>query len=268
VHELLTVPTTGGASPIKPIIMSITSSTSADLQEMVALIQELRSNLHDFHMNRERPAVGVVDPSTLVAIELNTSCPNIKGAPPPAYNFSSLVPYLDVLASAYFADPTLTIGLKLPPYIYSTQFQEVALHLATYSRPKPESAGDDTINPFAFISSTNTLGTCLLFKDDANSGMSRPGGSPFALPTALGGLGGEALHPLALGNVHSFSRIFAESGDPALRRTVIIGVGGITSVKARQRMVQAGASVVACATLLGEKGVEAFRLLTDGLTLS
>ncbi|KAI0087330.1 hypothetical protein BDY19DRAFT_893166 [Irpex rosettiformis] len=257
VYDLLTNPTASGAWPAKPVLISITSSSSTVLQEMVVEIEELRNRLHQFHLAHSRPAVGIVNPATLIAIELNTSCPNIKDLPPPAYNFSFLVPFLDVLASAYYSDPSLTIGLKLPPYLYYTRFQDVVRRLATYSRPKPDSDGVETLNPFAFVTCTNTLGSCLLFADQTGGGA-----DSFALPTPLGGLGGEALHPLALGNVYSFSKLFAEHQDPAIRRIAIIGVGGVTSCEARQRMTRAGASVVACATLLGQQGVKAFELLT------
>ncbi|KAI0767898.1 hypothetical protein BC629DRAFT_1292789 [Irpex lacteus] len=262
VYDLLTNPTPSGAWPTKPVLISITSSSSTVLQEMVVEIEELRSRLHQFHLGHSRPAVGILNPATLVAIELNTSCPNIKDFPPPAYNFSFLVPFLDVLASAYYSDPSLTIGLKLPPYLYSTRFQDAVRRLATYSRPKPESDGTDTINPFAFVTCTNTLGSCLLFADETNNEAAET--NEFALPTALGGLGGEALHPLALGNVYSFSKIFAEHEDPAIRGIKVIGVGGVTTPEARQRMIRAGASVVACATLLGQGGAKAFELLSEG----
>ena len=227
---------------------------------MVVEIEELRNKLHQFHLSHTRPAVGIINPATLVAIELNTSCPNIKDMPPPAYNFSFLVPLLDVLASAYYADPSLTIGLKLPPYLYSTRFQDAVRRLTTYSRPTPEPNDKETINPFAFVTCTNTLGSCLFFADQTGSQTSEA--ISFALPTPLGGLGGEALHPLALGNVYSFAKLFAEHQDPAIRRIVIIGVGGVTDYEARQRMIRAGASVVGCATLLGQQGVKAFELLT------
>lgn len=224
---------------------------------MVTEITQLRSRLHDFHLARERPAVGAVDPSTLVAVELNTSCPNIKDTPPPAYSFDLLLPFLDALASAYYEDPTLTIGLKLPPYLYSTSFREVVQHLSTYSRPGPNE--NEKMNPFAFVTCTNTLGSSLMFNDQV--AVAGPN-TPFALPTPLGGLGGEALHSLALGNVYSFRQLFVQHSDPAIQKIVIIGVGGVTSSAARQRMVQAGASVVGCATLLGQLGVKAFQLLT------
>ncbi|KAI0701312.1 FMN-linked oxidoreductase [Cytidiella melzeri] len=264
VYDLLTHPTTSGSWPAKPIIISITSSSSTVLQEMVDEVMELRFRLHDFHMSRDPPAVGVVNPMLLVAIELNTSCPNIRDTTPPAYNLPFLVPFLDVLASAYYSDPSVTIGLKLPPYIYSARFQDIVRRLSSYSRPNPRLDGEDAVSPFAFVTCTNTLGSCLLLTDQLGNEESATNDTPFALPTHLGGLGGEALHPLALGNVYAFSRLFAEHRDPGIRKIKVIGVGGVTSLEARQRMIHAGASAVACATLLGQRGVKAFELLTNG----
>ncbi len=353
VYTLLTTPMLDGSPPTKPIVISITASTPTVLAEMVENIQGLRRKLRatysastygDFHpASPTRPKrhsagassssqatqhtiafVPAIDPATLVAIELNTSCPNIKEAPPPAYTFSFLLPYLDVLSSAFYSDPSLTIGLKLPPYLYPSRFVEAIRFLHTYTREIRPAAfirgttqepldtngqAMRSLNPFAYLACTNTLGNCLMFGDDSfydpseaprhpgpndmdtdgpaptlhtshhrssptpsstSSSSSTPPPhppsptmmpSPFALPPGLGGLGGESLHPIALGNVYSFARVIAAHPDPAIRRMRIIGIGGVTSAAAAARMRAAGASVVGCATLLGREGVRAFEIL-------
>lgn len=231
------------AASNKPFIISITSSTPARLSEMVAAIQHTRAELDDS-----------AGPSSKIAIELNTSCPNIRGAPPPSYDFPTLLPLLQVFADEFYKDPTLIVGLKLPPYVYSTQFEDVVRHISTFTR--------DGRNPFTFFTSTNTLGSTLLFQEQtplATTGLVPA--MPFALPTALGGLAGEAIHSLALGNVYSFSTLLKKHPDVAMRNISIIGVGGVTSHKALERMKAAGATVVGCATLLGMRGVEAFETL-------
>ncbi|EKM60698.1 uncharacterized protein PHACADRAFT_110318 [Phanerochaete carnosa HHB-10118-sp] len=246
VKALLTMPTPAVQTPSKPIIISITSSTPKELRDMIAIIQALRSELE---------ALGVKP--TLVAIELNTSCPNIEDTPPPSYHFPLLLPFLEELADAYFANPSLTIGLKLPPYLYATCFHDAINAIASFSRP---SAGDfvATINPFAFIACTNTLGSSLLYSDQVKSAIDAD--ATFALPTPLGGLGGEAIHAIALGNVYHFSKLISQHSDYATRNIRIFGVGGVTSVAAAERMYKAGASVVECATLLGEKGIVGFSM--------
>ncbi|KAH9927452.1 uncharacterized protein BXZ73DRAFT_90728 [Epithele typhae] len=156
VFTLLTTPMLDGSPPTKPVIISITASTPTVLAEM-----------------------------------LNTSCPNIKEAPPPAYTFPFLLPHLDALSSAFYADPTLTIGLKLPPYLYQTRFHEVIRHIHSYTRD---------IRP---LRSTPPPAPA--------SPSPAPSASPFALPPALGGLGGDALHPLALGTAAAAARMRARA---------------------------------------------------------
>lgn len=243
---------------IKPFIISITSSSPISLASMLDAIQELRAKFHDAEGATSR-----------IGIELNTSCPNIKGSPPPAYNISGLVPILDALAECFWKDPTLTIGLKLPPYVYSTQFDDLVGCIATYSQPDPS---DDSrrLNPFAFLTSTNTLGQTLLFAEQAAPAPlsvvadSEGGAAPavFALPTGLGGMAGEALHPLALGNVYTLRRLLDAHADTSLCDISIIGVGGVTTREAHARMRKAGAGVVACATVLVREGVSVFEKLS------
>jgi dihydroorotate dehydrogenase (fumarate) len=208
---------------------------------MVSSIQQLRTQLKD---NTSGTPVRI-------AIELNTSCPNIKNKPPPAYNMPSLLPLLETLAEHYRQDPTLTIGLKLPPYVYAQQFGDVVDVIASFTH--------EGRNPIAFLTCTNTLGSNLFFEDQvAEKAKSVAPESSFALPTPLGGLAGEALHSLALGNVYSFSRLVAAHPDPAVQAISIIGVGGVSDLAAKERMLKAGAKVVGCATLLGRKGVAGF----------
>ena len=227
---------------------------------MLDAIQELRAKFRDAEGTTSR-----------IGIELNTSCPNIKGSPPPAYSMSGLVPILDVLAEYFWRDPTLTIGLKLPPYLYSTQFDELVRCVATYSRPD---SSDDSgrVNPFAFLTSTNTLGQTLFFAEqaapipgqsvaaDSDDGAVAP--ALFALPTGLGGMAGEALHPLALGNVYTLRRLLDAHADTSLCDILIIGVGGVTTREAHARMRKAGAAVVGCATILVREGVSVFGRLS------
>ncbi|KAI6134196.1 hypothetical protein EV401DRAFT_2053313 [Pisolithus croceorrhizus] len=228
-------------SSSKPFIISITESDPEALRKMVTAIRDLSAEHPSWHMR--------------IAVEFNASCPNIKGHPPPSYSFSSLVPFLDIFAEHFWADPTLTIGLKLPPYIMATQFHDVIGGIATYTRQHGPSG--QYVNPFAFLTCTNTLGNSLVFSDQTVDGGAD--GLSFALPPpGIGGLAGEAIHSLSLGNVYSFSALLAESPDPALREIVIIGAGGVTSPEAVARMHRAGAKLVGCATLLGILGVAAF----------
>jgi dihydroorotate dehydrogenase (fumarate) len=224
---------------------------------MLDSIQRLRTKLRDGEGTSSR-----------VGIELNTSCPNIKGSPPPAYHMADLTPILDVLARYFQEDPTLVIGLKLPPYVYTTQFDDLLRGIATYSQSDP-SDESRRISPFAFLTSTNTLGQTLFFaeqavplpgKAEASEEVSTPTG--FALPAVTGGMAGEALHPLALGNVYTLRRLLDKHEEISLREISIVGVGGVITREAHVRMRRAGASVVACATILVRDGVGVFEKLS------
>ena len=189
-----------------------------------------------------------------IAIELNASCPNIPTRPPPSYDpaGSALVTLLDVLAEYFERDNTLTTGIKLPPYVINTQIADVIQTIGAYSRADPASGA--SVNPIAFLTCTNTLGNSLVFGDQVEGTL---GESP-----SVGGLAGEAIHALSLGNVHAITKLLAESEDPALRDIVVIGAGGVTSPEGVARMHRAGAKVVGSATLLGKLGVAAFELLS------
>ncbi|VDC02031.1 unnamed protein product [Peniophora sp. CBMAI 1063] len=240
----------------KPFILSITTSSPGTLDTMLGMIQALRADLRDSEGS-----------NSLIAVELNTSCPNIRGAPPPAYTPSTLKPLLQVLARHYEKDPTLTIGLKLAPYTYQTQFDALVDLLESLV----QAGANGRTSPIAFLTSTNTLGQTLLFDDQTTRELSPStfgkgpgeGATQLALPTPLGGLAGESIHALSLGNVYSFRRLLDAHQDAALRDIQIIGVGGVTSREALARMRVAGASVVACATFLGREGLRAFEILSS-----
>ncbi|KAJ7748479.1 hypothetical protein DFH07DRAFT_888813 [Mycena maculata] len=228
------------AAPIptaKPFIISITASDADSLRVSVDAIQTLRAKFAQ------------------IGVEFNTSCPNIRGTTPPGYAPESLAPLLGVLAAAWRADESLTIGLKLPPYVHASQCVSLVNTLRTLS-----AAGR---SPFAYIACTNTLGNSLLFAEQVTDPANGPeAGSAFAVPPALGGLAGDALHALALGNVYSFARLLEAETESGLRNVAIVGIGGVTSAEAAARMRRAGAAVVGCATLFGQEGVHAFKILS------
>lgn len=213
---------------------------------MVDQVQELRQTLAD----------GVGETPSRIAVELNTSCPNIRGKPPPAYSFTTLLPILEVLARAYRADRTLTIGLKLAPYLASFQFEEVIGYIASFSY---DLGFGNRSNPFAFLTCTNTVGNSLFFAHQTTSMEGEVDG--YALRPVLGGLAGEPIHALSLGNVFSFAKRLESHEDEAVRNVKVIGVGGVADKQGVERMKKVGATVVGCATLLGREGVEGFEKL-------
>lgn len=226
---------------------------------MVASIQALRAKLAD-----------TKSPLSRIAIELNTSCPNIPNSPPSGYTFLSLQPLLKVLADAHNVDKTLTIGLKLPPYTYMGQFTDVISGLKSFATDISGAVLTPTTDayksPFAFLTCTNTLGNSLLFAEQTAAAAhgAASESSLFALPTPLGGLAGDALHALALGNVYTFKQLLLTKDAQAsgLGEVKVIGVGGVTSTGAAARMRRAGADAIGSATLFGKEGVRAFEILS------
>lgn len=235
----------------KPFIVSITASDPATLQSMVQAIQDLRNKLNDTSSEQSR-----------IAIELNTSCPNIPNSSPSGYNFSSLLPLLTILKREYTKDETLTIGLKLPPFVYREQFLEVVDGIRSLCINENTGHGTTGQCPFVFLTCTNTLGNSLLFSEQSSALLDHPTSQDFAVPTALGGLAGDSLHALALGNVYTFDQLLHKPDSGPMKDITIIGVGGVTSKEAAERMKKAGAGVVGCATLLGKEGVRAFELVS------
>ena len=236
-------------NPNKPFIISITSNSAGELSRMVERLQELRQTLADC----------IEGTPSRIAVELNTSCPNILGKPPPAYSFATLIPVLEVLAQAYRADRTLTIGLKLAPYLASFQFEEVVRSIASFSYDLED---DNRTNPFAFFTCTNTVGNCIFFAHQTASLLAAGGEADgYALGPVLGGLAGEPIHALSLGNVFSFAKLLESHEDKAVRKIKVIGVGGVMDKQGVERMKKVGAAVVGCATLLGREGVKGFEKL-------
>ncbi|KAH6840709.1 hypothetical protein B0I37DRAFT_221748 [Chaetomium sp. MPI-CAGE-AT-0009] len=215
-----------------------------------------------------------------LAMEINLSCPNIPNQPPPAYSEEALTTYLHHLHQAIVETassdndntPRIPVGLKTPPYTHSTQYHALIAALDTATR---------TGCPIAFITATNTLGSCLLFDPSPTPPPTSPNTNPHhprmpttVLPgTGIGGMAGAALHPLALGNVATLRRMLDErpdglggsSGSGSGRRVRLVGVGGVSDAAGYARMRAAGADVVGLATGLGLRGVGVFADVERGL---
>lgn len=200
----------------KLIIVSVTGETPESNAEAVRRVINLSSEL----------------PNTRLAVEINLSCPNVPGHPPPAYDGNELAQFLAALPSS----SPIPIGLKTPPYTHSAQFSMLV---------EAVRAAQDKIS---FLTTTNTLGNCAVLDSSGRPILPSEGG--------LGGLAGPAIHPLALGNVSTVRRLLDESG--LVDKIDIIGVGGVSDTAGYKRMRAAGAKVVAVATALGKQGVQIF----------
>jgi len=205
----------------KPFIISVTGTADA-VRECYDKIQAAQSTT-----------------SNPLCMEINLSCPNIPGKPPPAYSGPSLVQYIRALPSVH--DRRVAIGIKTPPYTYHDQFQTLidALNVC-----KP--------HPVDFITATNTLGSSLVLVDSIS-------GAPAinsASGEGIGGMAGAPLHPLALGNVRTIRAMLDRHDD--LKSIEIIGIGGVNDAAGFDRMRSMGAKIVGVGTALGREGVGVF----------
>lgn len=235
----------------KVFIVSVTG-TPADIAASYALLATAAPTLH-----------------FPLAMEINLSCPNIPDHPPPAYSREALTTYLTHLQHAITTTttptvPRIPVGLKTPPYTYTTQFTNLISALTISS--------SDNGCPISFLTATNTLGNSLLFlnpsREDSQNTPSSESTPVRALPgEGIGGLAGSPLHPLALGNVATLRRMLDEAGfgGEGSSRVRIVGVGGVMGADGYRRMRAAGAEVVGLATGLGVKGVGVFGEVEEGL---
>lgn len=183
-------------------------------------------------------------------MEINLSCPNISGKPPPAYSKVELAKYLDALNTLDCVHGGIEVGIKTPPYTHQQQFEDLISALA-------ESTMRSGQRPIDYITATNTLGNCLLLdpKDNCVPLIRSYNG------VGIGGLAGAALHPLALGNVRTLRRML--DAHEELANIGIIGVGGVADGAGFNRMLRVGAEAVAVGTAYGCEGIGIFEKIED-----
>lgn len=193
-----------------------------------------------------------------LAMEINLSCPNIPGKPPPAYDGRALLSYLTALRNVIELSSSTgrtPFGLKTPPYTHAAEYNELLKAL------QDSCAAPGEICPVSFITATNTLGSCLVL---SSAQASSDEGTVNALPgTGLGGMAGAPLHPLALGNVRTIRHRLDEDNGK-LGHVQIIGVGGVLDAGGYARMRSVGAEFVGVGTGLGIKGVSVFGEILGG----
>ena len=223
--------------PDKPIILSVTGSPAAVAQ----------CYTHISKVQSENKGLSLM-------MEINLSCPNILDKPPPAYDLHSLIEYLTALArvrtsNSNSALATVLCGIKTPPYTYQDQYNSLLDALKT-STKMPGGC------PLAFITSTNTLGSCLVIGPEGSPALRSASGE------GIGGMAGSALHPLSLGNVATIRRML--DANETLKHIAIIGVGGVSDKAGYERMRTVGAAAVAVGTALGREGVGVFEKISRG----
>ena len=169
--------------------------------------------------------------SEVSAIELNLSCPNIKGKPQIGYDFVQM----DEVLKEALKISKKPAGVKLPPYFDFVHFEEAA---GILKRRKP-----------AFISCINSIGNALVIDAEKEATVIRPKGG-------FGGLGGKYIKYTALANVRKFYELID---------IPIIGVGGVSSGRDAFEFILAGASAVQIGTAFMEEGPSVFARVQDEL---
>ncbi|RMZ85808.1 hypothetical protein DV737_g504, partial [Chaetothyriales sp. CBS 132003] len=227
----------------KPFILSVTGTP-----DEIALAYALIANAAE------------MDEDLRLAMEVNLSNPNIPGKSPAAYDADQLKEYLEAIGdskSTYrgrmASDESVPrVGIKLPPYTHAAQFEMVAAALAGARSSEP---GEAT-SVIDFVTCTSTLGSSIVLRDDGSPALNTEAG------TGIGGLGGAAIHPLALGNVATFRRLLDQH--PETKDVLIIGAGGVEDKSGAERMVKVGAAAVAVASAMGRYGIGVFERIAKG----
>jgi dihydroorotate dehydrogenase (fumarate) len=236
----------------KPFIVSVTGSA----REVGSCTSHLLQVLNE--PDRMYPySTGEGSKNLNMMMEINLSCPNIPDKSPPAYDGQSLSEYISAIEQVKREAPDhydlgLHIGIKTPPYTYHDQFATLISSLEN-STSLPGGC------PISFITATNTLGSCLVLDSSNHPALGSVNG------TGIGGMAGDALHPIALGNVFTIRKMLDSSSQPSIQQIAVIGIGGVRDSAGYKRMRGVGAAVVGVGTALGRQGVSIFGQIAGGL---
>ncbi len=188
----------------KPIVASLVGMKPEDIPVLMAAFME----------------------SDVDLVELNLSCPNLKGKPQIGYDFEMT----DAILKDVTRNMKKPLGLKLPPYFDPVHWEQVAAVIGKY--------------PISFLSCINSVGNTLVVDADTEQPVIRPKGG-------FGGLGGDYIKPVALANVRAFSQLLGD-------KMSIIGVGGIKSGSDAFEFLLCGADAVQIGTQFMKEGAGCF----------
>lgn len=166
-------------------------------------------------------------------MELNFSCPNLKGKPQIGYDFEMT----DRILKDVMGKGKKPIGLKLPPYFDPAHWEQAAAIFKKY--------------PISFLSCINSVGNTLIVDGEKEAPLIKPKGG-------FGGLGGEYIKPVALANVRAFSQLLGD-------RMSIVGVGGIRTGMDAFEFLLCGADAVQIGTQFMKEGPECFARIEQEL---
>ena len=165
-------------------------------------------------------------------IELNLSCPNIPNKPMVGYDPEQVN---NTLKQVRDIGGNIKLGVKLPPYTDLPIFDQISELLLQYQ--------------VSYITCCNTLGNCLVINPDTETTLIKP-------KNGLGGLAGNYIKPLALGNVWNFYQRLQG-------KVQIVGVGGIRTGTDAFEFLLAGADAVQIGTTWAQEGIGAFERINN-----
>jgi dihydroorotate dehydrogenase (fumarate) len=170
------------------------------------------------------------------ALELNLSCPNVEDIP------IAMDPQsVRAVLQAVTREVQIPIGVKLAPYNNVPKlFEEIARTLLDFD--------------IAYVATINSEPLTLDIDLKTRTKVIRPN-------DGFGGLGGPAVLPIALAEVHRFYKFFQRHKAPI----AVWGVGGIVKAEDAIKHFLAGASVIQIGTLFLWEGPSAFERLWAGI---
>lgn len=171
--------------------------------------------------------------SDAALIEVNLSCPNLKGKPQIAYDFEGM----DAILGEVCGLGKKPLGVKLPPYFDPVHFEQAAAVLRRH--------------PLAFVTCINSIGNALVIDPETERPVIRP-------KDGFGGLGGRYVKPTALANVRAFRQLLGD-------RMQVIGVGGIETGTDAFEFLLAGAAAVQLGTVFMREGTGCFSRVVSEL---
>lgn len=195
----------------KPIIASVAGLSPDDYPMLVKAFQE----------------------SEVDIIEVNLSCPNVKGKPQIAYDFQKT----DEILGSIMKIGKKPMGVKLPPYFDPIHTEQIGAILKKY--------------PLAFVCCINSVGNTLIIDPETEQPLIKPKGG-------FGGLGGDFIKPIALANVRAFSQMLGD-------KMAVIGVGGIRTGTDAFEYLLCGADAVQIGTAFYEEGEACFARIESEL---
>jgi dihydroorotate dehydrogenase (fumarate) len=171
--------------------------------------------------------------STADLLEVSLSCPNLENHPQVGYNFKETRKLLSQISNL----GSKPLGLKLPPYLDSIHQEEIAKIIKEYG--------------ISFITCINSAGNSLIINPETETPV-------IVARKGFGGLSGDYIKPMALGNVRGFYELLKDE-------VAIFGVGGIKSGVDAFEFLLAGADAVQIGTTFEREGIDCFQRINKEL---